>query len=75
MVVLSGFTASIVHLPPIFGYMMGGMLIGPSGLNMVSNVVQVGCHRPSKTTGLPSHTLNTPACRWMSPSADQRASF
>ena len=37
----TGFVASLLYLPTTSGYMLGGMMIGPSGLNLIGNVVQV----------------------------------
>ena len=38
---LGGFAATVCHLPTEVGYMVAGMLIGPSGLNLISKVVEV----------------------------------
>lgn len=35
---LGGFAATVARLPPATGYMAAGMLIGPSGLNLIQNL-------------------------------------
>ncbi|XP_012728952.1 transmembrane and coiled-coil domain-containing protein 3 [Fundulus heteroclitus] len=36
-----GWVCSLMGLPPMFGYIMCGVLLGPSGLNSIKSIVQV----------------------------------
>ncbi|GAB5030895.1 sodium hydrogen exchanger [Nannochloropsis oceanica] len=38
---LGGFAATVLHLPAACGYMIAGMFIGPSGMNLMTKVVEV----------------------------------
>ena len=38
---LGGFAATVMHLPAACGYMVAGMFIGPSGMNLMTKVVEV----------------------------------
>ncbi len=38
---IGGVAAAVVHLPPIAGYIAGGVLVGPSGWALVHQVVPV----------------------------------
>jgi Kef-type K+ transport system membrane component KefB len=40
---LGGMLAASVHLPPNVGYMLGGAVVGPSGLTLVSKTDYVRC--------------------------------
>lgn len=48
--------ASLLYLPAASGYMIGGMIVGPSGLKLIDNVVQVG---PSSGSLSPSQEAPT----------------
>lgn len=38
---LGGFGATVMHLPPAFGFIVAGMVIGPSGLKVMTEVTEV----------------------------------
>lgn len=38
---LGGFAATVLHLPAACGYMVAGMFIGPSGMNLMTKVAEV----------------------------------
>mmetsp|Transcript_17290 Transcript_17290/g.37771 ORF Transcript_17290/g.37771 Transcript_17290/m.37771 type:complete len:710 (-) Transcript_17290:649-2778(-) len=38
---IGGILAAVVYMPPIIGYIAGGIIVGPSGLNLVHTVVEV----------------------------------
>jgi hypothetical protein len=40
---LGGMLATVVRMPPIIGYILGGVAVGPSGCALIGAVVQVSC--------------------------------
>jgi len=38
---IGGMMAAVVYMPPIIGYIAGGVIVGPSGLDLVHTVVEV----------------------------------
>jgi hypothetical protein len=41
---LGGMLATVVKMPPIIGYILGGVVVGPSGCALIGAVVQVCMH-------------------------------